>query len=294
MCAAVYNAQSTRDKQQWRDELDRSTVPAPTKTQEVQALDAKQLPHQWKFETQEAQRVPGMWWRLYERVPVQQTRLTVNKTKCCWRQKDSAQCWICGVAICETCSQGCEEHNVLFQKLIKTSWCPDCLVDAIHYKGCTSAKRVRCINDECQKMIYSKGYLPNQAAAYSQVCFDAWQRVKKDEPDCGYVASLEYDQTPHVDVIEACSTVGVFQGNWKDSAVYLDRIKKLHLGPNQDLPPLDTSSLEEHIKSRTVSGELLWPLELERPQSHFDMLMHDIKADVKDDKPEVAKSEVAA
>ena len=154
-------------------------VPAPTKTQEVQALEAKQLPHQWSLATQAQQKVPGLWWRLFERIPVQQSKLTVNKTRCCWREKDSAQCWICGTAVCERCASEDPDHSVLFQKLVKTSWCHTCLADSLEGKPNTVARRVRCCNDECTKLLYSEGPLQAEAQACSQICFEVWQAVEK-------------------------------------------------------------------------------------------------------------------
>ena len=76
--------------------------------------------------------------------------LTINKTKCCWKTKDSAQCWICDTANCETRSQADERHSVLYQQLVKTSCCPECLAEAIQPQlGGLQSSRVRCISDEC-------------------------------------------------------------------------------------------------------------------------------------------------
>jgi len=282
MDAAVFNAQSTKDRKQWREELS----PAPTtKSAQVADLDVKALPQQWKFQTQVQQAVPGVYWRHYERVPVSQARLTINKTVCCQKTKDSAQCWICSTAVCELCSTTDPLHNVLFQQLAKTSWCPECLAEAIQAKdggaGLQSV-RCRCCNPECSRILYSAGPLNSSQSACSQGCFDQWQRVEVLKPDKSIAVGLQFDTTPHVDQIETCGQVGVFMGSWKHTGIYLERIKTA----STVAEPVDTSDMEAHISTRTVQGELLWPLR--RPESHFDMLFQDLIPDVK--KPEATSS----
>ena len=268
----TYNAKSTKQKVLMREELDRQANPAPTRTEESKLLAKRQEPHQWSFKTQEEQQVPGMWWRLYERIPVQQSCLTIRKTTCCWKRKDSVHCWLCQVAICDRCAHEGEENNLEFQKLQKTSWCSNCLIEvqsARSNKQVPEAVRARCKNAKCIKLLYSSTHLQPESATCSEDCFNAWQESKNEDTDAKEVMELVYKPLTTVDVVTPFSDVGVIQGNWKSSREYLDRVRT----------EADTEAFESHVQSRTVKGEEVWPLQ--RPTSFFDMLMVDLKVDFK-------------
>ena len=138
----------------------------------------------------------------------------------------------------------------------------------------SSAIRARCKNPGCTKLLYSgidpkEGHfeLPQDSATCSLECFQAWQESKKDGPDADKIKDLTFKPLTMVDILEPSSDVGVVQGNWKVARVYIDRVETA----------ADTASLEAHVQSRTVKGTEIWPIQ--RPTSHFEMLLQDVKVD---------------
>ena len=275
LTAEGFNAKSTQKKVQMREDLDRKQFPALTKTEESTILSRRQHPHQWSFQTQQEQQVPGLYWRLFERVPVQQSCLTIRKTTCCWKQKDSVHCWLCNVAICNKCSQESPQHNLEFQRLQKTSWCSNCLIEAEStrkVKEVPEAVRSRCKNVKCTKLLYSSEPLEPESATCSEECFKAWQESKKEDSNAKEVLELVFKPLPNVDILTPFAEVGVVQGNWKHAGDYVQRVKA-------EDKEVDTAPFENHVQTRTVKGTEVWPLQ--RPATFFDMLMVDLTVDYK-------------